>query len=75
MDLTRPDLSGYGPHRFHLRALHVGAEAVDSVVGDLDRLLHCVVGNDGQHGEFRTNALFRLLVRLFAVVPYPTMRA
>ncbi|MBM7488757.1 hypothetical protein JOE52_007739 [Bradyrhizobium canariense] len=53
----------------------MGAEAVDSVVGDLDRLLHCVVGNDGQHGEFRTNALFRLLVRLFAVVPYPTMRA
>src|SRR3954451_865649 len=49
MDLTRLDLPGDRPHRLHIRALHVSAEAVNSVVGDLDRLVHGVVRNDRQH--------------------------
>src|SRR5579862_4866511 len=49
MDLTRPDLPGHGPYRFHVGALNMRAEAVDRVVGNLDRVLHRIVGNDRQH--------------------------
>src|SRR5215207_9115693 len=49
MDLTGPDLPSNRPHRLHIHALHMSAEAVNSVVGDLDRVVDRIVRNDRQH--------------------------
>src|SRR3954447_21050091 len=49
MDLTGLDLPSHFPRGVHISALHMRAEAVDRVVGDLDRLVNRIVWNDRQH--------------------------
>src|SRR5687767_15873436 len=49
MDLTGADLRRDVLDDVHVLALHMRPEAIDGVIGDGDRLLHCLVRDDAKN--------------------------